>query len=76
MDYLAGIFELLGLWTVGNKRRYGFIITITGLVCWLMYVILTNSTYGLMIIVIPAIVINFRNFIKWGRENEKEAKKE
>jgi len=69
MDYIAGFFELLGLWYVGNKSKYGFIISIIGNLVWVIYVILNNHTYGLLLVVIPAMFINVRNFFKWYKNN-------
>jgi hypothetical protein len=65
MDFIAGLFELLGLWIVGNKSKWGFIINIIGGICWVLYVMYSGHTYGLLVVVIPALFINTRNFIKW-----------
>jgi len=65
MDWLAGLFELVGLYIVGNKNSIGFVINILGNICWITYVVLSNSTYGLLLVVIPALIINLRNYLKW-----------
>lgn len=70
MDWIAAIFELSGLYIVGNKNKFGFILNILCGICWLIYVFTTRSTYGLLLVVIPALVINIRNFIKWKKEND------
>jgi len=71
MDWVAGILELIGLWKVGNKNRKGFLFNIACGLCWVSYVLTSGTTYGLLVIVIPALFINIRNFIKWKPE-EKE----
>jgi len=64
IDYVAGLSELTGLWLVGSKKRIGFILNILGCIIWI-YVAFSNKIYGLLLVVIPAIIINFRNFKKW-----------
>ena len=75
MDFIAGLLELTGLWIVGNKNRVGFIINILCGFTWITYVVVNKTTYGLLIVVVPALFINSRNFIKWSKE-EKLRKKE
>lgn len=67
MDWLASILEILGKWIVGNKNRNGFLIGIVCCFCW-AYVAIDKHVYGLFLAIIPAIVINIRNYIKWGKE--------
>ena len=64
MDIIAGILELTGSWLIGNKKRIGFIINIIACSMW-VYVAFISHVYGLLIVVIPAIFINIRNFKKW-----------
>ena len=73
MDIIAGIFELLAIWLVGSKNRFGFI---AGLVCnglWITYVLKSGQTYGLLIVVIPAIGLNIRGWIKWSQKRRSGA---
>ena len=65
MDWVAGILELTGLWKIGSKDRRGFLFNIACGLCWITYVFTAKSTYGLLVVVVPAIIINIRNFIKW-----------
>ena len=72
MDWIAGTFELLGSWFIGNKHSFGFIFNVLGCIIWI-YVAIHQEVYGLLIVVVPAILINIRNFIKWNKkqgENE------
>jgi len=68
MDWIAGICELFGLYIVGNKNKIGFILNILAGICWISYVIVSHSTYGLLVVVVPAICINIRNFVKWSKK--------
>lgn len=74
MDWLAGVLELLGKWVVGNKNKWGHVINISCCIVWIIYVFWQQTAYGLLIVVIPAIIINIRNFIKWNKE-EKNVRK-
>jgi threonine/homoserine efflux transporter RhtA len=69
LDWVAGILELVGLWKVGDRNRAGFAFNIACGLCWVTYVLLSKSTYGLLIVVVPAMAINLRNFIKWGADH-------
>ncbi len=37
---------------------------------WIAYIVVSGITYGLLLVVIPSIGINVRNFIKWTREDK------
>ena len=68
LDWIASALELTGGWIVGNKNRKGYLFVTAGLICWIIYVLITKRTYGLLLVVIPAIFINIRNYIKWGND--------
>ena len=65
MDWIAGILELIALYIVGSKNRFGFLLNLVVATCWISHVYLIRESYGLLVVVIPAIFINIRNYIKW-----------
>jgi len=69
MDILAGLFELMGKYFVGEKARIGFVFHIIGSIFWTV-IALRASIYGLLIITIPAFFLNIINFIKWSKKND------
>ena len=69
MDWIASIFELFGLYIVGNKNRIGFVLIILAGISRITYVIISQSTYGLLLVVVPALIINSRNYLKWRNED-------
>ena len=72
MDWLAGIIELAAKILVGNHKWYGHALHLVAGIAW-TYVSLTTGMYGLLVITIPAFVINIRNAIKWWKEkNERQ----
>jgi len=62
----AALFELCGIWLVGNKRRMGFVLNGVACLLWITTALLTEVT-GLLIVAVPALVINIRNFRKWSK---------
>ena len=67
MDFAIALIELLGSWMLGNKRKTGFVILAVSNIGWILYVLHTGKTYGLLMVVIPAFFVNGRNFMKWRR---------
>ena len=64
MDWIAGAFELIGSWLIGSKKKVGFVFNFIGCSVWI-YVAIHTKIYGLLLVVVPAIFINIRNYIKW-----------
>ena len=64
MDWLAAIFELTGDWVVGNRRRLGFLLKLVGCGLWIA-VALRTGVYGLLLVVVPALLVNSRNWWTW-----------
>ena len=64
IDWIAAAFELSGDWLVGDKKKIGFILKLVSCTCWIVAA-LSYEMYGLLLVVVPALFINTRNFIKW-----------
>jgi len=69
MDYIAGFLEIFALYVIGCKNRIGFAINICSGIAWITYVITHHVSYGLLIVVIPAMIINGRNYFKWAEHS-------
>ena len=67
LDFLAGGLEMGGAWVVGNKRRWGFLLLALCDVLWIVFVLSQQVVYGLLLVVVPMLGVNLRNFIKWGK---------
>lgn len=65
MDYIAALLDLLQLYLLGLKNKYGFVVGAMANIAWITYMFLSNSTYGLLLITIPAFILNIINFYKW-----------
>lgn len=66
MDWIAGIFELAGLYVVGNRNRIGWLFGLVGNLLW-TFLAFRLHIYGLLLVVVPAMFINIRNYRRWGR---------
>lgn len=62
---LAGLLELIGIWLVGKKKRIGFIFSIIGCVLWIFVSVFSLPAVGLLLVVVPAIVVNTKNYVTW-----------
>ena len=71
IDFVAGAFELCGLWCVGNKWRIGFILNLLAGFVWI-YVAIKMEIFGLLLVVVPAIVLNIRNYRKWSDDENRK----
>jgi hypothetical protein len=71
MDILAGVFELIGMYLVGNKNRYGFILSFCCCGVWIAYA-LTHHVYGLLFPTIPGLLLAIRNYRKWRPKKEED----
>lgn len=68
MDWIAAAFELIGAWLVGNKDKKGFILIFLGCAVWVFVALTRPGVLGLLLVVIPALWINIRNYFKWYKE--------
>jgi len=67
MDIIAGIVEIIAIYIIGEKCRWGWAI---GFLCcwlWVAYVFYYDVAYGILIPTIPCMVINVVNFFKWSK---------
>jgi len=71
LDYIAGSLELIGLWKVGNKNRWGFAYNLLCNLCWIAFVLKSSVAYGILLVVIPAMIVNIRNFLRWKKNGKK-----
>jgi len=65
MDFLAGSVELFGLWKVGSGKRWGFLFGALCNALWITHVLTSRQSWGLLLVVVPALAINLRNWRAW-----------
>ena len=71
VSWIASALELCGMWLVGNKNKWGFVIFMVGAVMWTAIGIFSWPVTGILLVVVPAFFINLRNFLRW-KKQEKE----
>jgi len=64
LSLFAATFEICGLWLVGNKNKYGFVLN---MICCLLWIIVSiiSGIYGLLISAGVMLFLNIRNYKKW-----------
>ena len=65
ISWIAGAVDLTGLWLIGSKKRSGFLINMLADFLWIWMAIEVPEARGLLLIAIPAIIVNLRGFLKW-----------
>ncbi len=64
IDILAMLITFTGIYLIGNKKRYGFMVASIGNLIWVTLGFWVQSI-GLMFANIVIILIYIRNYIKW-----------
>jgi hypothetical protein len=54
------------VWLIGNKRKFAFVLFILSGIFWIL-VAIKSGVYGLLIVVVPAIIANIRNWFLWSQ---------
>ncbi len=67
LDWIAATFALMGVYLIGKKNKYGFLICMISGIVWCI-VAVTTAVYGLFLEVLPLFILNMYNFYKWKRE--------
>ncbi len=69
MSWIAGILEIIAKWLVGEKKKVGWLVHMASGVLWIIIAIQNPKIAGgLLIICIPSIFINIRNYFKWKKD--------
>ncbi|HIH15655.1 MAG TPA: PnuC protein [Nanoarchaeota archaeon] len=64
IDILAMLLTFLGIYTIGNKKRYGFLIALTGNILWTIIGILSQSA-GLLFANSVLVILYIRAYVLW-----------
>jgi nicotinamide riboside transporter PnuC len=70
LDWIAAVFEIVGFWMIGNKRRSGFISCMMCSILW-TGVAIQSELYGLLVIAILCFILHVRGYLKWKHREEK-----
>lgn len=64
LSWIGNIFIILGLYYIGNKKRFAFIFSVVGETSWIGYALLSQQ-YNLAFICIIFAGMAIRNWFKW-----------
>jgi len=68
LGFIAAVFELVGLFLLCRKIKLGFLINILGNLSWIIFSVITNSAYGLLVVCGLALILNCFGFKNWGKK--------
>lgn len=68
MDWIGNIFICVGLWFIGNKKRWAFLFSVAGESAWIVYSI-QKELYSLAFICTIFAGLAIRSYWKWGGEH-------
>jgi nicotinamide riboside transporter PnuC len=71
ISWVASALELWGVWAIGSKNKWGFILNMLGSLLWVAVAVFGLPATGLLLVVVPAVFINIRNFLKWKKQEKK-----
>lgn len=69
LAYVAAGLTLYGVYLLGRKNKYGFIIDMFSCLLWSIVAIYTGL-YGILVEVLPLFILNLHSFNKWRKENK------
>lgn len=67
LEILSLITTIVGLYLLGKKDKYGFIVFDLSLICQ-MYIFYTQNNTFLIFQMVVLIVFNTINFVKWRKD--------
>lgn len=65
-------FGLLGMWVVGQKKRWGWVVSMLTQSLWAFYAVGTGQ-YGFLIGTLSYFVVYLRNWLRWREPEPEEA---
>lgn len=66
MGWIANVFIVIGLWYIGERKRWALLLTTLGESIWVVYSF-RATLYDLTAICCVFAVLNFRSYVKWGQ---------
>ena len=70
LSILAGILELLGIYLLGKKIKWGFISNIIAGILWISFSIITHSAFGLIIVCSTGFILNSKGYLHWRKDEQ------
>jgi hypothetical protein len=68
ISWVGNVFICLGLWHIGNKKRWAFLLSILGEMAWIIYSLQTRL-WSLAFICCVFATLAARSWVKWGKSS-------
>lgn len=65
INIIASIFDIVQIYLLSHKNRWGFVFGILSGALWVLYVFLTNSAYGILLITPISCYFGWFGFKNW-----------
>ena len=65
LGVMAALFELIAVYLLGKKNIYGFVAGIVCNILWVIYVMVAQNTYGLLLVCLCAFILNIKGYLNW-----------
>ena len=65
LDWVAMVLTFFAIYSLGNKRRYGFCVMMVGNICWVVLGFKFQSL-GMILANLIFFAMNLRGFFRWG----------
>jgi hypothetical protein len=69
INIIASIFDIVQMYLLSNKNRWGFVFGILSGILWILYAVITNSAYGIFIIAPISAYFAWNGFLSWGKQD-------
>ncbi len=67
IDWIAGILVVVALWLIGNKNKYGFILSMIASCLWVVFAFIAESIpIGITNVIF--FLLHARVFMKWRKK--------
>ena len=73
LSYIISFITCLGLYLVGKKNKYGFLITFFNEFLWAYWIAITPGAKGLYVVCVVTAIISLKSYMMWCKD-EKEKK--
>ena len=67
LSFVAPAITGLGLWFIGNKKKYGFLVGIAAELVWILLGLFSEA-YGLIFWSLIFTFLYLRNYLRWSKK--------
>jgi apolipoprotein N-acyltransferase len=71
LSYVLSFLTILGLYLVGRKNKYGFLVTFFSEFLWIYWISITVGAKGLYIACVVIMVISMKSYLRWNKDERK-----